>query len=72
MREGSSIIGTPISQLKFKKDVLIATITRGRTVIVPRGTDVILKGDSVIVVSKHTALRDISDIIDTKVETGRR
>lgn len=72
VREGSSIVGIPISQLKFKKDVLIATITRGRTVIVPRGTDVILKGDSVIVVSKHTALRDISDIIDTKVESNRK
>ena len=72
VRDGSSIIGTPISQLRFKKDVLIATITRGRTVIVPRGNDVILKGDSVIVVSKHTALRDISDIIDTKLEAVRR
>lgn len=66
VREGSPIIGIPLSQIKFKKDVLIATITRGRTVIVPRGSDVIAKGDSVIVVSKHTALRDISDIIETK------
>lgn len=66
VKEGSPIIGIPISELKFKKDVLIATITRGRTVIVPRGSDVIAKGDSVIVVSKHTVLRDISDIIETK------
>ncbi len=66
VREGSPIIGIPLSEIKFKKDVLIATITRGRTVIVPRGSDVITKGDSVIVVSKHTALRDISDIIETK------
>ena len=72
VREGSPVIGIPIADMRFKKDVLIATITRGRTVIVPRGSDVIAKGDSVIVVSKHTALRDISDIIETKAESNRK
>ena len=72
VREGSPVIGIPLAQLRFKKDVLIATITRGRTVVIPRGSDVIAKGDYVIVVSKHTALRDISDIIETKVESNRK
>ena len=66
VREGSPIIGTPLVDLKFKNDVLIAAIIRGKTVTIPRGGDSIKAGDSVIVVSKLTALRDISDVLETK------
>lgn len=63
VRENSPIIGVPLCQLKFKKDVLIAFISRGKETIVPRGNDVIQPGDFVVVVSKHTSLYDIADVL---------
>ena len=66
VREGSPIIGTPLVDLKFKNDVLVAAIIRGKSVTIPRGSDSIKAGDSVIIVSKLTALRDISDVLETR------
>lgn len=66
VREGSPITEAPLAGLRFKSDVLVAAILRGRTVIIPRGHDVIKAGDSVIIVSKHRVLRDISDILETR------
>lgn len=63
VRENSPIAGIPLAQLKFKKDVLIASITRGDTVIVPRGHDVIQAGDSVVIVSKQIGLHDVTDVL---------
>ena len=62
VREGSAVIGVPLYQLKFKKNILTASITRGDEVIVPRGQDMILAGDRVVVVSSF-ALHDVSDIL---------
>ena len=61
--EGSPIIGKAIMQLNLKEGVLIAAIRRGRTQITPHGQDVILAGDSVVVVTKNLALKDIKDIL---------
>lgn len=63
IRGSSEITDTPLSELKFKENVLIASIIRNNKVIIPRGHDTINSGDSVIVVSKHFALRDITDIL---------
>lgn len=63
IRGSSEITDTPLSELKFKENVLIASIIRNNKVIIPRGHDTINSGDSVIVVSKHLALRDITDIL---------
>ena len=63
VRENSPIIGTPICKLKFKKDVLVASITRGKETIVPRGNDTIEAGDFVVIVSKHIGLYDIAEVL---------
>lgn len=63
IRGSSEITDTPLSELKFKENVLIASIIRNNKVIIPRGHDTINSGDNVIVVSKHLALRDITDIL---------
>ncbi len=60
------IIGVPLYQLKFKSNLLIACITRGSKVILPGGHDMILPGDSVIVVTTHKGLNDISEILEGK------
>ncbi len=63
VRENSPITGTPLSQLKFKEGVLIAAILRDDTVIIPRGHDMILQGDAVVIVSGMTTLHDICDVL---------
>lgn len=52
----------PLMQLRLKKNLLIAVIVRGGRVIIPHGTDVILEGDSVIVVTSDHRLSDLNDI----------
>ncbi len=64
VREGSPIIGKPLSQLQFKKDVLIASILRGKTVIIPRGQDCIEAGDAVVVINKGIGLEDVADVLE--------
>lgn len=63
VRDGSPIVGVPLAKLKFKKDILIAAITRGDEIIVPRGNDSIQVGDAVVVVSKQVGLGDIADVL---------
>ena len=63
IKEGSPITGKPLSDLKFNCRVLIAAILRGKQVIVPRGYDEIMPGDSVVIVTDHTEIHDIADIM---------
>ena len=63
IKAGSPIIGKPLSELKFRPDVLIAAILRDNQVIIPRGYDVIQEGDAVVTVSKLIALHDIKDVL---------
>ena len=59
----SPVVGSPLSQLKFKENVLVASILRNKAVILPRGYDVIEEGDRVVVVTKGLALHDIADVL---------
>ncbi len=64
IRENSAIVGKTLSELKFHDNVLIATIMRDGKAIIPRGNDTIELGDTVIAVSGHLALHDITDILE--------
>ncbi len=64
VRNGSPVIGVPLSQLKFKKGILIACINHYGEIISPTGDSVIRDRDSVIVVTTLTGLKDISDILE--------
>lgn len=59
----SPIVGVPLYKMKFTKKLIIAAILRGKSVIIPRGTDTIEVGDKVVVVSESMTLLDISDIL---------
>jgi len=52
----------PLKDLPIKEGVLIACINRKGKVILPRGGDVIRKGDTVLVITSLSRLDDISDI----------
>ncbi len=61
--EGSPISNQTIESLSLKKGIIIACINRHGTIITPRGKDVILPGDTVIIVTTHKGFKDISDIL---------
>lgn len=60
----SPVLGKPLEQLKLRDDVLIACIYRYGKLIIPRGKDEILENDTVVVVTTHIGMTDISDIIE--------
>jgi len=55
-------IGVPISEFKLKNNLLFACIYRNGEIIFPRGHDTLMAGDTIIVVTTITGMRDISDI----------
>jgi trk system potassium uptake protein TrkA len=63
--EPSPIVGVALSQLsgKLREGVLIAAIRRGASIILPRGADSILVGDSVIVITKNLPISKLKDIM---------
>ena len=63
IKENSPISGKPIEKLNLKPNILIACITRGGKIIIPKGRDIILPGDTVIVVTTNTGYKDIRDIL---------
>lgn len=63
VNESSPVIGVPLCKMKFTKRLIIAAILRGRSVIIPRGTDTIEGGDRVVIISEGMSLLDISDIL---------
>ena len=63
IREDAPLIGVPLSEMKLKDNVLICGISRARRIIIPGGGDTIRAGDSVIVVTSHKHLNDVSDIL---------
>ena len=64
IKENSPVLGKPIESMNIRKNVLIACINRNGKVITPRGYDVIMKDDTVIVVTTITGLQDIGDILE--------
>ena len=63
VKENSPVTMGTLMDLQFKKDVIVAAILRKNRVIIPRGSDVIMAGDRVVIVSGVMALHDISDIL---------
>lgn len=63
IRSSSPVVNVPIQDLNLRQDLLISTIIRGGRAFNPRGNDRLLMNDSVIVVTTHSGLRDITDIL---------
>ena len=61
--EESEVTNVPLKDLKLKKDMLLCFISRNEKIIIPGGHDRILKGDTVMVVTKDTGFKDIKDIL---------
>ena len=61
--KNAPMIGIPLEKLNFKNNLLIACINRNGKIITPRGKDTIEVGDTVIVVTTHSGLNDLKDIL---------
>ena len=61
--ENSPVLDIPLYSLDLKKDLLVCCIVRGNQVITPSGRDSIQLNDTVIIVTTHKGLLDISDIL---------
>ncbi len=59
----TGVTGVPLSELKLKDQVLITCINRGGHIIIPRGSNMIKPGDTVIVVTTNTTFSKIDDIL---------
>lgn len=63
VKEDSALTEAPLMKLRLKSGVLVAAIVRDRKVLVPRGSDIIQKGDSVVIVTNHLGLHDMNDLL---------
>lgn len=57
------VAGVALEKLSFKDNLLIACINRNGKIITPRGKDMIETGDTVIVVTTHSGLKDLKDVL---------
>lgn len=63
-KEDKKITNIPLKDLRLKNNILIAGIIRDGKAIIPNGNDLIMKDDSVIVVTTNQYLDDLSDILE--------
>lgn len=60
----SDLINIPLYELNLRPNILLGSITRGNEVIIPRGSDKLLPGDSVVVVTSTERLLSLDDILE--------
>lgn len=63
VRPDSKVIGVPLKDLSIKSGILISGIIRERETLIPNGNDMILGGDSVVVIATDRRLQDLDDIL---------
>lgn len=64
--------GVPLKKLKLKKNVLLVSISRGRSTEIPNGDSCFEQGDTVVVVSSgESVILQLNDIFDTGRGTER-
>ena len=64
IKENCSLLAKPLEKLRIKKNILVACINRNGKIIIPRGQDSIETGDSVVIVTTRSGLKDINDILE--------
>lgn len=63
VRSDFSLCGIPLKDMSLKRGILIGGIIRARKTIIPKGNDVIMAGDKVIVLAAGQKLDELADII---------
>jgi len=63
VNDSSPVIGIPLQDLNIRKNILITCINRNGKIIIPKGSDCIHAGDTVIVTTTTTGLTDLAKIL---------
>lgn len=61
--EHSSVTGKQLKDLKLKPNTLVSFINRSGKIIIPKGTDTIETGDSVMIVTRNKGFTALTDIL---------
>ena len=64
IRDNSPVVGIPLSELNLRQNLLVGYLNHNGVVKIPLGHDTIQIGDTVIIVTTHKGLRDITDILE--------
>lgn len=64
IKNDSAVAGIPLQELHFRKNTLICCIYRSGKVILPTGQDIMMAGDSVLVVLSGYRISDIKEILE--------
>lgn len=59
----SGVTGIPLKDLPLKKNLLISFISHNGRIIIPSGNDMIMPGDTVMIVTTNKGFTDIKDIL---------
>ncbi|HOO25250.1 MAG TPA: Trk system potassium transporter TrkA [Clostridiales bacterium] len=62
----SSMVGKTLSELNFKKNTLVATITRGKEVMLPSGDTAICPDDLIVVVTLDKSITHSEEILENR------
>ena len=60
----SDVTDTTLAKLPLKDNLIIAFINRNGKVFMPSGSDCMMVGDTVMIVTKHTGFDSILDILE--------
>lgn len=63
VKADSALTAAPLMRLKLRSGALVAAIVRNGKVLIPRGSDTIQQGDSVVIVTNHLGLHDMNDLL---------
>ncbi len=63
VKEDFKAIDKKIKELKFKDNILIGAIQRGKNIIYPRGNDEIHLNDSILIVSKNNSFSSLNELV---------
>ncbi len=63
VKADSALTAAPLMKLRLRSGVLVAAIVRSGKVLIPRGSDTIQQGDSVVIVTNHLGLHDMNDLL---------
>lgn len=66
----AQLCGVPLESLQFRDNLLIASINRQGRILIPRGSDTIEPGDTVVVVTTNHGLNDLNDILAHRPQTA--
>lgn len=66
--ETSDIVNIPLSKVKFPKGAIVGAIVRGEQIIIPRGDNIIMPGDRLIIFALQQVVPKLEKLLTVKLE----